>query len=308
MKLKTKDALRIRGMCALMILLSCCFRTAAVLEEGQEMVREQTYDSFYFAPGQAERITGETVLQDPAELIFPDASAVEIYNECGAEFDKEALLARPLSFTLSREPCVLIIHTHGSEAYRDSPDYRSTDPYENMIAVGAQIAERLNAAGIPTVQDTTLHDMTLGYNDAYGQAAAAIEAWLEEYPSIQVVIDVHRDAASDNAGEQKPLLTEVEGQAMAQLMLVMGTDMGELPHENWQENLAFAMKLQAYFQSLAPGLMRQMSLRAGRYNQHMTPYSVLLEVGSAGNSMEEALASAAFAGDNLAALLLAYGS
>ncbi len=303
MKLKTGDTLRLPWLCALLILLSCCFRTAAVLEKGREPIPEGTYDSFLFVPGQAEEPSTGSILRDPMAILFPDGSAIDIDNGCGAEFDKEALLSRPLSFTLSEKPCVLIIHTHGSEAYRDSPDYRSTDPGENMIAVGARIAEGLNAAGIPTVQDTTLHDMTLGYNDAYGQAAAAIEAWLEEFPSIQMVIDVHRDAAT---GEQKPLLTSVNGEPTAQLMLVMGTDRGDLPHENWQENLAFAMKVQSWFQSLAPGIMRQMSLRAGRYNQHLTPCSVLLEVGSAGNSMEEALAAAAFVGENLARLLLAY--
>ena len=301
MKLKKKEPLQFRGLCALLLLIACCFRTAAVLgEQGSPFPPE--YESFLFRLGQAREPHAETAPL-PQKPLYLDPSLVDIDNRCGAVFDREALLQRPLSFSLSDDPCILIIHTHGSEAYGDCPGYRSTDPAENMIAVGACMAQRLNAAGIPTIQDTTLHDVTAGYNDAYEQAASAIEAYLEKYPSIQMVIDVHRDAAPDGQGGQKPLLTTLNGESAAQLMLVMGTDTPELPHKDWEQNLSLAVKLQAYFSTLAPDLMRQMSLRGSRYNQHLTPYSILLEVGSAGNSLEEALTTAAFTADSLAQLL-----
>ncbi len=305
MELKKKDPLQFRGLCALLLLTACCFRTAAVLR-GQGDSLPPEYERFLLSRGQAWETPAE-IVPFTADSLFLDPSFVDIDNRCGAVFDEEALLKQPLSFTLSDGPCILIIHTHGSEAYRECPGYRSTDPKENMISVGARIAERLNAAGIPTIQDTTLHDVTAGYNDAYGQAAMSIEAYLEEYPSIQMVIDVHRDAAPDGQGKQKPLLTTLKGERAAQLMLVMGTDTPDLPHKGWEQNLSLAVKLQAYLSSLAPGLMRQTSLRASRYNQHLTPCSILLEVGSAGNTLEEALVTATFVGDVLARLLPAYG-
>ncbi len=305
MKLKQKDRLGIRWFCALLLLTACCFRSAAVLWKQEPS--SPPYESFLL---HIQQPPGETsVPREPLEaLLFPNPSYVDLRNRCGAEFDETELFQRPLSLSLSAEPCVLIIHTHGSEAYRDCPDYRSTEPEKNMVSIGACIADRLESAGIPTLHDTTLHDVTAGYDMAYGQAAASIEAYLEQYPSIQLVIDVHRDAAPDGAGGQKPLLTELQGEQAAQLMLVMGTDTPELPNGRWEDNLSLAMKLQAYLSASAPGIMRQTELRASRYNQHLAPYSLLLEVGSAGNTREEALLSASFAGEHLARLLLSYVS
>ena len=305
MKLKTKDIPGVRWVCALLLLTACCFRTAAVLQ-GQGLPAPE-YESFLLEAGQPYTESGISQDKD-LPFLFPDPSYVDIRNRCGAEFDQETLLAQPLTFSLSTEPCVLIIHTHGSEAYRDCPDYRSPDPEKNVLSIGARIADRLNAAGIPTIQDTTLHDVTAGYDRAYGQAAAAIEAYLEQYPTIALVIDVHRDGVPDGAGGQKPLTTTLNGEKVAQLMLVMGSDTPELPHGGWEENLSLAMKVQSYFSALAPGIMRQTDLRGSRYNQHLAPYSLLLEVGSAGNTREEALEAASFVGEHLATLLLAYAS
>ena len=145
--------------------------------------------------------------------------------------------------------------------------------------------------------------MTQGYDGAYEQAAIAIAEYLDKYPQIRAVIDVHRDAASDGQGGQKAVSARIAGEEAAGLLLVMGTDTADLPHENWQENLAFAMELQAYLDAGATGLMRPISLRAARYNEHFTPCSILLEVGAAGNTMEEALRSARYFGDRLANLL-----
>ncbi len=304
MQLKIREIPRLRWVCALLLLTACCFRSAAVLRE--QSPAEAEYDSFFPEWGQPQ--TEVTGVREELPFLFPEMAYVDILNRCGAEFDQQELFARPLSFHLSTEPCVLIIHTHGSEAYIDCPDYRSTDPGQNVLSVGARIAERLNAAGIPTIQDPTLHDVTAGYNSAYGQAEAAIRAYLEQYPSIGLVIDVHRDAVPDSAGGQKALVTTLNGERAAQLMLVMGSDTPELPNSRWEDNLSLAMKVQSYFSASASGIMRQTQLRASRYNQHLAPYSLLLEVGSAGNTPEEALRSATFAGDRLAQLLMAYAS
>ena len=293
-------------LCSMLVLMACCFRTAAVLREEQPLpmaTESRQEETYLYIPREDPAEPRETSSPD---RIPSDIALVEIDNRCGAEFSIEELFCREISLQITDSPCVLILHTHSTEAYREEDGYRSSDPENNIIAVGAQIAEVLNRAGIPTIHDTTPYDEIAGYDEAYEQAARGIAAYLDKYPSIQVVIDVHRDAVSDGQGGQKPIPAEIRGEDAAGLLLVMGTDTAELPHENWKENLSFATQLQAYLSGSAPGLMRPTSLRAARYNEHFTSCSVLLEVGAAGNSMEEALRSAEFFADRLAELLRSY--
>ena len=229
----------------------------------------------------------------------------DIDNRRGVSFDLDALLNKNLTLDMGEGPLVLILHTHGSEAYTGTEGYRSEAPGENVIRVGQAMADALNAAGIPTLHDTTAYDLVAGYNVAYETAAEAISAHLEAHPGIQVIIDVHRDGVSDGSGGQKAVSADLWGQPAAGLMLVMGTDTPELPHEGWQDNLAFALKLQSYIEGKVPGLMRKLSLRGARYNEHFTSCSILLEVGSAGNTLEEAIRSGAFFGEKLGELLRA---
>ncbi len=295
---KNKQQLQYYKLCALLILLACCFRTLAVLTS-PKVEAEIPYEE------QMELLPYIPVESRPPESysLSPDPALVEIDNRCGAVFHQQELFERSQSFTLTREPCVLIVHTHGSEAYRDSEGYRSTDPEKNMVSIGKALAQSLNNMGISTIHDTTLHDETLGYDYAYSQAAKAIAEKLEQYPSIQMVIDLHRDAVEDSSGNQKSLTVEFRGQSYAQLLLVMGTDLSGQAHPQWQENLSFAMKLQALLRAEEPELVRQTSLRSSRYNEHLTPLSILLEVGSAGNSREEALRSATYFAQTLGQLL-----
>ncbi len=300
MEVKSKRDRLFSVLCGCLVLMACCFRTAAVLKEDRPLPIDEEIRTFIYATTEPTEEPAETYI---GETIKTDPSLVRIDNRSGQEISVEELLNMPLSLTVTEEPCVLILHTHGTEAYRDQEGYRSTDPEHNVIRIGKAIADRLNEAGIPTVHDTTAHDLTDGYDAAYEEAAVAIAAYLDKYPTIQVVIDVHRDAASDGQGGQKAISAQIEGEAAAGLLLVMGTHTSELPHENWRENLAFAMRLQAYLEEETVGLMRPTSLRAARYNEHFTPCSVLLEVGAAGNTMEEALCSGEYFGDALARLL-----
>lgn len=298
MEIKTKQHKIFPLLCGLLVVIACCFRTMAVLKESDPQIPPEEIEPFIYLLRKdgEERDLWESIIE-------PDITYVEIDNRCGANFDKELLFQKENRIQITEEPCVLIIHTHGSEAYVDQEGYRSTDPSKNVIRVGQEIADRLNRAGIPTIHDRTAHDVTEGYDLAYEQAAQAIATYLDIYPSIQVVIDVHRDAASDGQGGQKGIYGQIGEESAAALLLVMGTDTGELPHENWQDNLSFAMQLQACLDEKAPGIMRPTSLRGARYNEHFTPCSVLLEVGAAGNTMEEALRSGGFFGDCLAQLL-----
>ena len=301
MEIKNKQQRIFPYLCGLLIFIACCFRTGAVLRAEKDVPSPTETELYFYLSSQESQeaeLPGE-------ETPVPGSVAVEIDNRSGTEVSVDTLLQRDTPFRIADSPCVLILHTHGSEAYRDQEDYRSTDPEENVIRVGREIADVLNAAGISTVHDTVAHDVTEGYDLAYDRAAESIAAWLDKYPTIQMVIDVHRDASSDGQGGQKPVSAQIAGEEAAGLMLVMGTDTPELPHKNWQENLAFAVKLQSCLEENAPGLMRAITLRKGRYNQHFTSCSILLEVGSAGNTMEEALCSARYFGESLARLLKA---
>ena len=134
---------------------------------------------------------------------------------------------------------------------------------------------------------------------------AIIETDLAQYPSIRMVLDIHRDAAADANGDPLPLTATFSGEDYAQVMLVVGTDEGGLPHPNWQQNLSCALKLQALMNRDWPGLCRDLDLRRERFNQNQTPGSLLVEFGTDGNTLSQALRSAEVFGQSLSQLLQA---
>ena len=126
--------------------------------------------------------------------------------------DTAALLTAPLELDRNADkPLVLVMHTHATEAYCDSPDYHSSDPAHSVIQVGQTLCDRLNANGIRAIHDTTVYDAE-GYIDAYEHSAEGISALLAQYPSIQIVIDVHRDAVEDADGNQLALTGQLNGE------------------------------------------------------------------------------------------------
>ena len=252
---------------------------------------------------------------DPAAppLVFSadEADAIGIVGACSYQPDKQALLTRPSALSLSDDgPAILIVHTHSSEAYTmeagfeypESDALRTLDERYSVIRVGDEIADILTEAGISVLHDTQPNDYP-NYNGAYERMRQTIEGYLAEYPSIQMVLDIHRDAAEDADGNPVALTADVDGDACAELMLVVGTDEGGLSHPNWQENLANALKLQVLLNRSAPGLCRNLNLRTERFNQHETPGSLLVEVGASGNTLAEALRSARILGQALAVFL-----
>ena len=215
--------------------------------------------------------------------------------------DLAALMKTPPAarFRAESAPQVLILHTHGNEAYTlpEGQSYISTgrsrtaDTRYNVVRVGDEIAAVFEEAGISVLHDRTLHDAE-SYNDSYAHAARAIEKYLADYPSIQFVLDVHRDAIESKDGTVYKVVSEVEGRRAAQVSLVLGTDGSGLPHDRWAENLKLGVLLQQRVTERYPTLMRPMYLRNSRYNEHATCGSLLVEVGAAGNSLEEALYAA----------------
>ena len=130
-----------------------------------------------------------------------------------------------------------------------------------------------------------------------------IEGYLAQYPSIEMVLDLHRDAANDPAGMPVAFTAEVDGARCAQLMLVVGSDEGGLTHPDWKENLANALKLQALLNRIAPGLCRDIDLRTERFNQHETDGSLLCEFGASGNTLSQALRTARVFADVLVSFI-----
>ncbi|NLS86344.1 MAG: stage II sporulation protein P [Ruminococcaceae bacterium] len=226
-----------------------------------------------------------------------------------ADVSAEMMQQLPFDIQLnSAEPQVLIMHTHATETYEledkswCDPEFtaRSTDVSINMVSVGKEMAAVLNAAGINTVQDATLHDYP-SYTGSYANSNATVRKWLAEHPSIKVVLDVHRDAIQQEDGTRIKPIAEIEGQQTAQVMLICGCDVdGNIP--NCRQNLRFASRWQNAMQALYPGLARPALFDYRYYNQDLTTGSLLIEVGGHANTLDEATKAGVYAAKALAAL------
>lgn len=227
-----------------------------------------------------------------------DVDLVEMDYDCGYRPDLETLVTRPLDWDLTAdEPTVLILHTHATESYTKNGEmyaetaaYRTLDENYNMLSIGDTVADVLTQAGIGVIHDRGIHDYP-SYSGSYVHSRNSVEEILERYPSIQLILDLHRDAVEKDGKQLRPL-AQGEGKPSAQLMLVVGTDISRQSHENWQENLALALKLHIQLERMTPGIMRPLNLRAQRFNQDLSPGALLVEVGAAGNTREEALTAA----------------
>ena len=247
---------------------------------------------------------------DPAAAIPVFGENQETLVQVNAPWpvDTLDLLRQPLEWDLAgEEPTVLILHSHATESYEKEAGYEETSPYRtldtnyNMVSVGERVAQLLEAGGIRVIHDRTLHDYP-SYNDAYGNARQTVADTLAQNPSICLVLDLHRDAAEDASGRQKVSTATVEGNECANLMLVMGSDSGGLSFPDWERNLALAVKLQAQLEQTYPGLCRPIKVVSGRYNQDLSTGALLIEVGTAGNTHEQALRAAEYLAEGILAL------
>ena len=222
---------------------------------------------------------------------------LHIKNETGYQVDAGGVLLEGPQVRLPAEgPQILIIHTHGSEAYTpagldryESEDRcRTEDPAFNVIRVGDELASLLEQSGLRVLHDREIYDYP-SYTGSYTRSGQAVEHYLEEYPGIAVVFDLHRDALGADDIVYKTMAEE-EGVCASQVMLLVGTDDSGLEHPNWTSNLSLALYLQQAVDYRHPTLMRPVDLVPQRYNQHLTGGSLILEVGSSGNTLQEALA------------------
>ena len=193
-------------------------------------------------------------------------------------------------------PQVLIVSTHTCEAYTpDEENYyvptdndRTEDPRFNMQRIGREAKAVFEGAGLGVLLDETVCDLP-SYNGSYKKSLSVIEKRLKEFPSISVVLDLHRDAITLGDGTRVKLTADIDGKTVAQAMAVVGTDQSGQAHPNWRQNLAFANAIQKTADRLYPGLMRPINLRTGRFNQHTSTGALLYEIGTAGNTLDEAL-------------------
>lgn len=239
-----------------------------------------------------------------------DADALQINSSFSFTADLPALISKPLSWDLTEAaPTVLILHSHGSESfsgsYSETSPYHTLDTDHNMISIGARVAELLTAGGISVLHDTTLHDNP-SYNASYSNSRASVQRYLQDYPTIRLVLDLHRDSFEDEEGNQIVQTVFSQGTAFAPLMLVVGTNYGGLDHPQWRENLSLALKLQTQLEALCPGICRDINLRSQRFNQDLSSGALLIEVGASGNTQQQALHAAEILAQGI--LSLAHGS
>ena len=236
-----------------------------------------------------------------------------VKNSTDYNIDYEQLLSNDLGFEItdSDNPQVLIVHTHTTESflindngyyYTDYP-FRNTDSSKNMVAVGNEIVKSLNSNGISAIQATEIHDST--YTGSYSRSEQTIYKYMEKYPEIKVILDIHRDAVGydDERGKYKPTFT-YNGKKAAQIMIMSGYD----PYNSyglghWQENLTFALKLQQKAEQLYPGMTRPLYFGDFAYNMFINNGSLLIEVGTETNTLSEAKYTGELLGNVVAQVL-----
>ena len=226
------------------------------------------------------------------EELIAALSQGDLRSASSLAVDQLTLLREGWSYTIPAEgPQVLIFHTHSSEAYtpqgaddyEPSGEFRTLDDSQSVLAVGDKLAAALEEMGFGVLHDRSLYDYP-AYNGAYDRSGAAVRQLLEQNPSIRVVIDLHRDSLGGHRTEY--LLPD--GTRSAQVMLLLTTGENGLYHPSWRENLKLGLELQNRMELDYPGLARPLYLSPARYNQHLSPGALLVEVGTDANTLAEA--------------------
>ncbi len=222
---------------------------------------------------------------------------MKISNLTDISIDAMSLVSKPLEYSIKKgsAPQILIFHTHTTESFTEgenntyiigSPD-RNLDNEKNISAVGKAMKKVLEKEGYKTIHDTTVHDYP-SYNGAYERSMATAKKNISEEKGIKLLLDVHRDGITKDDGTKVKVVSDIEDEKVAQCMFVIGSN-ALLSHDKWQENLKLALKLQSLANEMYPGLMRPIIIREERFNQQLSTGSIIIEVGSNGNTIEEAI-------------------
>ena len=239
---------------------------------------------------------------------------VEVQSKIPADFyepDIAALLSEGADLTISdkSKPTVLVYHSHTTEAYAlldegfyISSDARSENNAKNVVRVGDELVEALERKGFVVIHDTEIHDED--YNSSYDSSRRTVEKVLEEYPSVEITIDLHRDDITYKDKTKVKPTAVINGKKAAKMMLIAGCEYGKVEnYPDWEYNLRFDLAVQQGVNAKYPGVMRPVLFSQRKYNMYETHNSFLLEVGTDANTLEEACYSARLFGDALADLL-----
>ena len=240
----------------------------------------------------------------------PDGSSVDVtFSEAGALPEELTAIAGAQTLTVSTEDYQKVWGSEtafikafapdasaaeytmdGTDVYQESDSYRTLDNEQNMVRIGEEMTAVFEAAGIGVIHDTTLYDYP-SYNNAYIRSIEGVQAALKEYPSLVLLLDVHRDAlVADDGTIYKAVAGTVDN--CAQVMMVMGSDASGQIHPNWKVNLALAAEIQDAVAQKWATLARPIVLRTSRFNQHVSTGAILVEVGTHGNTLQEAITAA----------------
>lgn len=217
---------------------------------------------------------------------------VKIKNETEYELTNE-MLQPDISIENKN---IVLFHTHSCESYTSSEahqytptgNFRTTDLNFTVTRVGTELDTQLKQFNYNVIHDTSYHDYP-AYNGSYTRSLATVENILKTTPS-DIVFDVHRDAIGSRS-DYAPTVKIGDNDVAAQIMFVVGTNNGGLWHPNWNQNLKFAIKVQEKAEEMYPGLFKPMTLTKSRYNQHVSKYASIIEVGATGNTLEQCLTS-----------------
>ena len=216
-----------------------------------------------------------------------------------------------LSTAMGSLPQVLIYHTHATEGYEPydtgffdtAGTWRSTDSAKNMISVGSSLESVLSKKGIGVIHDATMHDDP-SYNGSYQRSAVTIKGHMAENPTLEIFLDIHRDAIEPSEKEIIKPTAVINGRKAAQIMIISGCDDGSMNMPDYWENLRFAAALADKLEELYPGITRPILFDYRKYNMDLSPGLLLIEIGATGNTLEEAQYSAELLGNALSALLI----
>lgn len=229
------------------------------------------------------------------------------------DIQKELAIRPDIKIDLKSAPQVLILHTHTTESFASADQNwydpngatRNPDKTKSVVRVGDEITSYLEKSGIGVLHDTTYHDYP-DYEGAYDRELATIQSDLKKYPSIKIVLDIHRDCIQYSDGSRAKPTAVVDGKKAAQIMIEAPCDEPGLSPSvpNWEQNYRFGLRIQQQLVQDYPGLARPLDLRNRRYNMHMSNGSLLVEFGTDVNTLDEAVYAGQLFGQSLAKVLL----
>lgn len=281
---RARKLARIRAILYILVFAVAVFVLVSVIRSGKDNPEENSLN-----PVDTPKLVSFTV---------EDAQHISIRQICSCQVDAGAQLLKPLDWKL-KEGKVLILHSHISESYTKAAgqDYSESEPYRtdntdyNVAAVGARLTKLLQDAGLEVIHDTT--DFEVPNTDyAYDTARDALEQYLRNHPDIVLVIDLHRDAVLTEDGSQWAPTVSVNGKETARISFAVGTGCYIGGENHWEENLSVATKIQVQLEKQHPGITREILISSSQYNQDMPANFLLVEMGTAGNTLEEALGAA----------------